>query len=74
MFKNMQIAETKPKQLAFNRVLLPRPSLTYMTLLCSLHVHKASSSLREFFANKNASVQAYLGLPTVLYFKGKSFI
>ena len=52
MLKNIKIAGTKPKLLAFNCVLLPRPNLTYKTLLCSLHAHKASS-LREFFANKN---------------------
>ena len=59
MLKNIKIAGTKAKQLAFNCVLLPRPSLTYVALLCSFHMHKASS-LREFFANKNTTVQRLL--------------
>ena len=59
MLKNIKIAGTKLKLLAFNYVLLPWPSLTYITLLCSLHAHKASS-LWEFFANKYATIQRLL--------------
>ena len=59
MLKNIKIARTKLKLLAFNCVLLPWPSLTYVTLLCSLNVHKASL-VREFFANKNAIEQRLL--------------
>ena len=59
MFKNIKIAGSKLKLLAFDCVLLPWPSLTNVTLLCSLRAHKASL-LREFFANKNATVQRLL--------------
>ena len=59
MLKNVKIAETKPKLLAFNCLLLPWPSLTCMTLLCSLHVNKGSSLL-EFLASKNYTVQHLL--------------